>query len=154
MQLTKHFTLDEFIESPTARRLGITEQFTPPQKIIDNIKKLADILEKARVLAKTPFDITSGYRCPKLNKAVGGVANSAHLTGLAVDIAFGSDRTRAKKILDALIAAGFKRIGLGWNFIHVDIDTTKSWPACWLYGSKTPAWLAAWEADIERRIKQ
>jgi uncharacterized protein YcbK (DUF882 family) len=95
---------------------------------------------------------TSGYRCLKLNKAVGGVANSAHTTGSAVDIEFHSE-AQAKKLIEALIKAGFKRIGLGWSFIHVDIDHTKPHPAVWLYGSKTPTWLAAMEKSIEARIK-
>ncbi len=39
-----------------------------------------------------PIHISSGYRCPRLNKAVGGVKNSQHLTGQAVDIDFGSKK--------------------------------------------------------------
>ncbi|KQC10526.1 MAG: peptidase M15, partial [Candidatus Cloacimonas sp. SDB] len=44
-------------------------------------------LDLARELAETPFIITSGYRCPKHNREVGGVKDSAHVKGLAVDIA-------------------------------------------------------------------
>jgi hypothetical protein len=98
------------------------------------------------------MSFTSGYRCLRVNKAVKGVSTSAHLSGMAVDIKFTSP-DHAKRIIEALIKAGFKRIGLGWSFIHVDIDLMKPNPAVWLYGSKTPAWLAAMEKSIEARIK-
>lgn len=152
MQLTKNFSLQEFLKSNTATRLNITEQFNPPQFVLDNIDNLAQQLQIARDYFGEPMVFTSGYRCLKLNKAVGGVANSAHTTGSAVDIEFHSE-AHAKKLIEALIKAGFKRIGLGWSFIHVDIDLTKPYPACWLYGSKTPSWLAAMEKQIEARIK-
>jgi uncharacterized protein YcbK (DUF882 family) len=152
MQLTKNFSLQEFLKSNTATRLNITEQFNPPQFVLDNIDNLAQQLQIARDYFGEPMVFTSGYRCLKLNKAVGGVANSAHTTGSAVDIEFHSE-AHAKKLIEALIKAGFKRIGLGWSFIHVDIDLTKPNPACWLYGSKTPQWLAAMEKQIEARIK-
>jgi zinc D-Ala-D-Ala carboxypeptidase len=152
MQLTKNFSLNEFLKSDTATRLNITEQFNPPQFVLDNIDNLAQQLQIARDYFGEPMVFTSGYRCLKLNKAVGGVANSAHTTGSAVDIEFHSE-AHAKKLIEALIKAGFKRIGLGWSFIHVDIDLTKPYPACWLYGSKTPSWLAAMEKQIEARIK-
>jgi uncharacterized protein YcbK (DUF882 family) len=132
--------------------MGIDEQFNPPQFVLDNIDNLAQQLQIARDYFGEPMVFTSGYRCLKLNKAVGGVANSAHTTGSAVDIEFNNE-AQAKKLIEALIKAGFKRIGLGWSFIHVDIDHTKPHPAVWLYGSKTPAWLAAMEKSIEARIK-
>lgn len=152
MQLTKNFTLSEFTASPTATAKGITEQFNPPQQVLNNIALLAARLQVARELSGFSFNITSGYRCPRLNKAVGGVKDSAHLTGMAVDIKF-NDQAHADKLIDSLIKAGFKRIGLGGNFIHVDIDNAKPSPVCWLYGSKTPGWLAAKEQSIEARLK-
>ena len=152
MQLTKNFSLNEFLKSNTATRMGIGEQFAPPQFVLDNIDNLAQQLQVARDYFGEPMVFSSGYRCKRLNTAVGGVANSAHTTGSAVDIEFHSE-AQAKKLIEALIKAGFKRIGLGWSFIHVDIDHTKPHPACWLYGSKTPAFLAAMEKQIEARLK-
>ncbi len=149
--MTKNFKLAEFLKSNTATRLGIDEQFNPPQFVLDNIDALAQQLQVARDYFGEPMVFSSGYRCLKLNKAVGGVANSAHTSGMAVDIEFTSE-AHAKKLIEALIKAGFKRIGLGWSFIHVDIDMTKPHPACWLYGSKTPQWLAAMEKQIEARL--
>jgi len=151
MQLTKNFSLSEFLKSNTATRLDIKEQFNPPQSVLDNITALVTKLQVARDYFGEPMVFTSGYRCDKLNKAVGGVANSAHTSGKAVDIEFHSE-AHAKKLIEALIKSGFKRIGLGWSFIHVDIDHTKPHPACWLYGSKTPPFLAAMEKQIEARL--
>ncbi len=88
-------------------------------------------LDLARELAETPFVITSGYRCPKHNREVGGVKDSAHVLGLAVDIAV-PDNVARLNILRGLIIAGFRRIGIGKDFIHADIDKTKP-NNLWLY---------------------
>jgi uncharacterized protein YcbK (DUF882 family) len=88
-------------------------------------------LDLARALAETPFIITSGFRCQKHNQVVGGVKDSAHVKGLAVDIAVQNNITRLS-ILRGLIIAGFRRIGIGSNFIHVDIDNSKA-NNVWLY---------------------
>jgi len=89
------------------------------------------MLNKARSIAGIPFYINSGYRTPAHNKKVGGVPGSAHTKGLAADIAV--TPATYGKVLSALIKAGFKRIGLGQNFIHVDIDCSKPCPAVWNY---------------------
>jgi hypothetical protein len=149
--MTKNFKLAEFLHSDKANELGIKEQYTPPQFVLDNIDNLAQQLQIARDYFGEPMVFTSGYRCLRVNKAVNGVSTSAHLSGMAVDIKFTSE-AHAKKLIEALIKAGFKRIGLGWSFIHVDIDMSKPNPACWLYGSKTPAFLAAMEKQIEARL--
>jgi len=88
-------------------------------------------LEHARELAAIPFRITSGYRSVKHNKEVGGVQNSSHLFGLAADIAVGSGKERYI-ILNALIRAGFKRIGVAKGFIHCDTDDSKP-DSVWTY---------------------
>lgn len=75
MNLSKHFTLDEFIKSRTAVRLGI-ENF-PTSEHLENLRDLVEqILEPLRVHYGRPVIITSGYRCEALNKAVGGAKNS------------------------------------------------------------------------------
>lgn len=85
-----------------------------------------DKLEYARKLANIPFVITSSARCVKHNKEVGGVETSAHTKGLAVDIAF-KDSHQCFVIIDSLLRAGFKRIGINFakSFIHCDVDTSK-----------------------------
>ncbi len=64
------------------------KHFNPKQdpKMIGVSPTLMKILDKMRTIADTPFIITSGVRTPEQNKEVGGVANSAHLKGLAVDL--------------------------------------------------------------------
>lgn len=79
-------------------------------------------LQKARTIAGIPFVITSGHRTKTHNKIVGGSPTSAHLLGVAADIACNSS-TERWKIVFALRDAGFKRIGIGKDFIHVDSDT-------------------------------
>jgi uncharacterized protein YcbK (DUF882 family) len=88
-------------------------------------------LETARELAGVPFKINSGVRCAKHNKAVGGSKSSSHVLKLAVDIACTNDRDRFK-IIEALIEAGFTRIGVNGTFIHVDVDSNKN-SAFWFY---------------------
>lgn len=83
-------------------------------------------LEYARELAHIPFVLTSSARCIKHNAEVGGVETSAHTKGLAVDIAF-KDSHQCFVIVDSLIKAGFKRIGINFakSFIHCDTDSSK-----------------------------
>ncbi len=85
----KHFTIAELTASSTACRLGIDN--TPPPEAIANLNRLVDtILDPARERLGVPIRVNSGYRCPALNKAVGGVANSYHLQGCAADITTGT----------------------------------------------------------------
>lgn len=84
-QFTPHFNLREFIRSDTARRENIDN--TPDADQIEALKSLCiNVLEPLRVSIGNPVIITSGYRCAALNKAVGGVPDSAHTRGEAADI--------------------------------------------------------------------
>lgn len=84
MNLTPNFTLGELTVSETASRRGIDN--TPDAAVASNLKRLAEFLEKVRALAKRPVLVSSGYRSPELNKAIGGSVRSAHMSGLAADI--------------------------------------------------------------------
>lgn len=85
MKMYKNFTLDEFVRSDTARSRGIDN--TPPDEAIAHLGELVGgILQPLRDSWGKPIMVTSGYRCDKLNKAVGGSASSAHLQGYAADI--------------------------------------------------------------------
>ena len=97
---------------------------------MDNV--LLGMLDRARDLAGVSFNITSGYRCEKHNKDIGGVKDSAHCTGKAVDIACQSSRIRCK-MLKALLTVGFTRIGIAQKFIHVDVDERKDSNVVWVY---------------------
>lgn len=89
-------------------------------------------LNQAREIAGIPFRITSACRCEKHNRDVGGVDSSAHVRGYAADIAVRGDRERYT-VLNALIKAGFRRIGIARDFIHVDLDPAKNSPVIWQY---------------------
>lgn len=81
----KYFTIEELCKSATATRLGIKN--TPTQAIVMNLKFLvAMLLDPLREAYGKPIYVNCGYRCPKLNKAVGGSRTSQHLTGMAADI--------------------------------------------------------------------
>lgn len=84
-QLTPHFKLSEFTKSSTATARHIDN--TPNDEQIANLKALCEnVLEPLRNHFNVPIIIGSGFRCPKLNKAVGGVTNSQHQYGEAADI--------------------------------------------------------------------
>ena len=85
MKLTEHFTLAEFERSATAARLHIDNRV--PAELVPNTRNLCEqVLEPLREHFGEAVYVTSGYRCPQLNKAVGGVANSQHMRGEAADI--------------------------------------------------------------------
>jgi uncharacterized protein YcbK (DUF882 family) len=89
-------------------------------------------LSKARELAAIGFKITSGYRSPAHNAKVGGVPSSSHTIGRAVDIYAPTSRQKYI-IINALLQAGFNRIGVAKNFIHVDDDPSKDEDVIWTY---------------------
>jgi len=89
-------------------------------------------LAQARKIAAVGFKITSGYRSPEHNEKVGGVPNSSHTLGHAVDIYAPTSRQKYI-IINALLQAGFDRIGIAKNFIHVDDDPSKNEDVIWTY---------------------
>lgn len=95
-------------------------------------KELIWKLDLLRELVGNPLIITSGYRCEKFNKVVGGVPNSAHLRGKAADIACSNSELRYK-ILKYAFYLEFPRIGIGQNFIHLDVDRSLPHPRVWTY---------------------
>ena len=96
--LTPHFKLSEFTKSSTATARKIDN--TPSEQVISNLTLLCEqVLEPLRVHFNCPIIIGSGYRSPALNKAVGGVANSQHMTGEAADIHLPDNATGRKWFL-------------------------------------------------------
>ena len=84
----KHFTLSEFFRSSTAAKKGIKNEPSPDEMatIVRNINLLVDnVLDPVRDMVGAPIIITSGYRCPQVNRLVGGVDNSQHMSGCAAD---------------------------------------------------------------------
>lgn len=103
MQLTSHFSLEEFTHSSTALAHGIAN--TPEPEHLENLKVLAQRMEEVRALFDQVIEITSGYRNPKINALVGGVPNSAHAVGFAADFHVNgfSDLDAAKRIRDSAL---------------------------------------------------
>lgn len=91
---------------------------------------LVESLDTARLLSDTRFHINSACRCISHNISVQGSKSSSHVRGLAVDIKV-SDSVSRFRIIDSLIMAGFTRIGIYKNFIHVDNDISKSQNVIW-----------------------
>lgn len=105
MNLSPHFTLEELTFSQTAARLGLNND--PPPRIVENLTFLASRLEEVRALLKAPMVVSSGYRSPAVNDAVGGSATSQHRFGLAVDFvapAFGDPF----EVAQAIVASGIE----------------------------------------------
>ena len=102
MKLSKNFSLSELTKSQSATRLGIDN--TPSLTVIDNLQALVDnVLQPVRD-AHGPVVVTSGYRSPGLNAAIGGSRNSDHTRGQAADfeVATVSNKDLAEWIRDNL----------------------------------------------------
>jgi len=99
MKITQHFTLEELCASATAKARGIKNE--PTQQAVINLTALAvAVLEPLREWWGREVKIGSGFRCSALNKAVGGVSNSQHMTGQAADLCIDGDMAKGKKWFD------------------------------------------------------
>lgn len=124
-----YFTLQEFIKSTTAARLKIDN--TPSAEILRNLQYGVEmVLDPLRRIHQQPIVITSGYRCEKLNKAVGGVPNSRHTKGNAADIHI-KDEKDAREIFDILktlpsVDTALFEHSRQSQWIHVQWDMSKT----------------------------
>jgi hypothetical protein len=126
--MTPHFKLSEFVASNKAESLGIDN--TPNPAYLGNISKTAELLERVRTALGAPVTITSGYRCIKLNKAVGGATTSDHARGEAADIVapgFGTPYEIAKKLEPMVSSLGIGQLILegikGKQWVHIGTRT-------------------------------
>ena len=120
MKLSDNFSLDEFTRSRVAIEKDFREQFSPPSNVIDNLGKLVrEVLQPARVEFQSWMYVTSGYRCKRLNEAVGGSPNSDHMRGQAADVTCNN----VKGLFDLIIALDLPFYQLiyykGRNFLHI-----------------------------------
>ena len=119
----KYFTLHELTRSATASRLKIDN--TPSQEVVQNLELLVkNVLDPLREAYGKPIIVSSGYRCPKLNKAVGGVKNSQHMLGQAADIKTTSDSPADnRKLFDLAreLKLPFDQLidEFGYDWIHI-----------------------------------
>ena len=98
----------------------------------DNIKnELAASVQLVRDIVKRGIVITSGVRCETHNTSIKATPSSSHIDGWAADLAYKGSAERYQ-LLNATIQV-FDRVGIAKNFIHVDVDSTKSPGVVWLY---------------------
>jgi hypothetical protein len=117
--LTAHFALEE---------LACTEHReldnTPPPEVVGTLRTTAARMEEVRrLLGERPISVSSGYRCPALNRAVGGSRTSAHLSGHAVDFncyRFGSPLEVCRAIAGA--GLGFDQLIEEGTWTHISFD--------------------------------
>jgi hypothetical protein len=103
MKLTEHFTLEELYASDYADRNNI-DNMPKDAKVLNNIKWLADNLQRIRNVLKHPIHVNSAYRSLLVNAGIGSKPTSSHVKGLAADIicpGFGSPRA----VVDAIISS-------------------------------------------------
>ena len=117
-QLSKNFTRGEFA---CACGCGLA----------DISPLLVARLQAIRETIGKPVQINSGCRCATQNDEAGGNSFSSHLHGFAADIR--CDNSRDRKTLLALALREFRRVGVGKDFIHVDVDPVKVQGVCWVY---------------------
>ena len=83
--ISKHISYKEGVNSNTATRRGIN--ITPIEEQLNNMETVAEeIFEPLRAYVNGPIKINSFFRCPELNKAIGGSSKSQHCKGQAIDI--------------------------------------------------------------------
>ena len=96
--------------------------------IVNNIIALARELQKARNQIGRPFIINSWYRPPAINQAVGGVSNSQHLTGKAVDVQIpGYSGRRTANTLMLWWSGGVGIYSTIPDIVHLDIGPKRTW---------------------------
>lgn len=122
MNLSDHFTLEEATDSATAERLGLDN--TPTPDVLDVMVATAIKMEKVRaLLGNKPIKVSSWYRSPAVNKAVGSKsALSQHLVGEAVDFkcpTFGTAAQVCKYLVDNYPLIQFDQLILEHSWIHI-----------------------------------
>ena len=117
VQIGKHFHTGEF------------ECQCKLKSCVDQVISLGLVrrLDRLRDASSTPIRVTSGYRCPEHNRAVGGVENSQHTLGRAADIRASAHTPGVMR--EKYAQHIFKAIGAGANFLHVDLrdDRIRRW---------------------------
>ena len=107
MKLSKNFTRAEIEHSNTAKRLGISNEMS--EKHLENMQRLIDNLIQPLRDELGPIRISSGYRSPALNRAIGGSSRSQHSKAEALDIQFWKDGKMNNKVLyDWIIDSGLE----------------------------------------------
>lgn len=120
----KYFSFQEMERSDTAVRYAIDNSI--PENLKNNVARLVDnVLDPLREAWGRPLTVSSGYRCPALNKAVGGSATSHHLRGMAADITTGNNADN-RRLFQLIINLGLPFTQLiderDFSWVHVSYD--------------------------------
>lgn len=119
----KYFTLKELTRSTTATAKGIDN--TPTPEVEKNLTLLVEnVLDPLREIYGKPITVNSGYRCPELNKAVGGSKTSDHVKGFAADITGGSKEENERLFYLIKYNFNFKQLidEKDFSWVHVSYD--------------------------------
>jgi hypothetical protein len=132
-RISKNFTLEEFTASATAKAKGITN-VPSTQQVVNLCALVHNVLQPLREAMGHEIKIGSGYRCPRLNAAVGGVSNSQHMNGEAADLCIDGDKIKGKRWFD-------------WIKAHVIFDQL-----IWEHSAKGSYWVhVSYRADGKNR---
>lgn len=113
--LGKNFTLDEFVKTST----GLDN--IPGELETENLKRLVTrILQPLRNAVSLPVVVSSGYRSPLVNRAIGGAASSQHTKGEAVDFSIPG-------MTNAEVIAKIRSLRLPYDQLIDEIENGKSW---------------------------
>lgn len=123
----KYFELSEFIKSRTATERGIDN--TPTFQVVDNLSELVEaILDPLRAAWGKPIRVSSGYRCAKLNDAVGGAETSVHMKGLAADL---QPTSGSFNEFRDFCVEWFRKTGV--KFDQLLLERNSKTGACWIH---------------------
>lgn len=119
--MSEHFNIAELTFSQTAVRKGIDN--TPSETVTNNLHRLCETLEQVRALTGKQLTVSSGYRSPALNIAVGGAKNppSAHTFGLAADITCSGMTPKALAMLIRESDIEFDQLIYEGTWVHIGL---------------------------------
>ena len=129
-RLSKNFTLDELTASTTALNRRIDN--TPTEEVRDRLARLTQkVLQPIRDAWGGSIFVSSGYRCPELNAAVGGSKTSQHMYGEAADIKVGNKEQNRKlfNLIQKLIQQNKIEVGqlideFNYSWCHLSLPRT------------------------------
>lgn len=118
IDITDHFTWKEAV---VTNKKGFSNVIADPA-VFRNVVITAQGMEKVRALLAVPITVNSWYRCPELNRAIGGAKRSDHLIGAAVDFVapdFGDPLAICKKLIEHSTELDFKQLILEHTWVHI-----------------------------------
>ena len=125
MSTHKYFTLAELVKSDTAKKKNIDN--TPSWEVVEHLSELVEkVRDPLRASYGMPIKISSGYRCPALNRAVMGAATSVHMIGYAADMQVGGSFNKFRDF----VVEWLKKTGTRFDQLLIE---SNSYGAKWLH---------------------